>query len=249
MELATRRAHVARLSRPTTGVVIRVITYEVTALVEPSLAERYENYLRERHIPDLLATGCFVGADLARGDAGCYRVRYEAGSREALDRYLREHAESMRAHFAAFFPSGVQLERAEWEHLQHWTVTATQQADNGRRRDYRLRYPDALRPTLEVEHPLECVSHYPVVDIAERGLRYIVDGSALKAGAVIVPPAGTVVTGQLVTERGAPPVRVAGVVVRIQEGEVALHLTQQPIPLAVFFAEQRRVLAKARHAL
>lgn len=226
-----------------------MITYEVTAIVEPSLVERYENYMRERHIPDLLATGCFVGADLVRGGAGRYRVRYDATSREMLERYLREHAASMRADFAAQFPTGVQVERAEWEHLQHWTVTPTQQPDNGRRRDYRLRYPDALRPTLEVEHPLECVSHYPVVDIAERGLRYLAEGSALKAGAVIIPPMGTVVTGQLVIERGTPAVRVAGVVVRVQDGEVALHLTKQPIPLNVFFAEQRRVLAKARHAL
>jgi hypothetical protein len=116
-------------------------------------------------------------------------------------------------------------------------------------RDYRLRYPESMRPTLEVTSPLECASTYPVVDIAERGLRYLVDTKALHAGAVIVPEHGTAIEGLMTTERGAAPIPVAGVTVRFQQGEVAVHLTVTPIPLAVFLAEQRRVLARARHAL
>jgi hypothetical protein len=226
-----------------------VITYEITAAVEPALAERYERFMRERHIPDLMATGCFVGADLTRSAPGRYRVRYEAPTREALDRYLREHAERLRAHFTQAFGAGVQVAREEWEHLEHWTASATPDAGGERRRDYRLHYPESLRAALHVDQPLECASEYPVIDIAERGLRYLGIGAALRAGAVALPPIGTTVSGRFVTEPGAAPVRVAGVVVRHQDGEVALHLTLHQIPLAVFFAEQRRVLARARHAL
>jgi hypothetical protein len=68
-------------------------------------------------------------------------------------------------------------------------------------------------------------------------------------GAVIIPENGTPIEGLMTTHRGADPIPVAGVVVRFQQGEVAVHLTVTPISLAVFLAEQRRVLARARHTL
>lgn len=118
-----------------------------------------------------------------------------------------------------------------------------------RRRDYRLRYPEALRPVLEVEQPLECASRYPVVDLSERGLRYLAAGDALDAGAVALPRLGARVVARLLPEEGEEPIAVAGRVVRVQDGEVALHLGATPIPLTAFLAEQRRVLRRARHAL
>ncbi|MBX7119297.1 MAG: DUF4286 family protein, partial [Gemmatimonadaceae bacterium] len=48
----------------------RVITYEVTAAVRDDLRGRYEVYMRERHIPDVLQTGLFLGAQLLRTDDG-----------------------------------------------------------------------------------------------------------------------------------------------------------------------------------
>ena len=42
------------------------ITYEVTANVEPELAEAYERFMIDRHIPDLMATGEFASATLGR---------------------------------------------------------------------------------------------------------------------------------------------------------------------------------------
>ena len=91
------------------------ITYEVTANVEPELAEAYERFMIDRHIPDLMATGEFASATLGRSGAGRYRVRYEARSREALDRYLAQHAPRLRAHFVETFPVGVELSREEWD--------------------------------------------------------------------------------------------------------------------------------------
>ena len=118
-----------------------------------------------------------------------------------------------------------------------------------RRRDYRLRYPEALRPTLEVERPAECASRYPVVDVSERGLRYAAAGPALDAGAVILPRLGTRVVARLLPDDDEAPIALTGVVVRVQDGDVALDLTASPLPLTVFLAEQRRVLRRARHAL
>ena len=97
-----------------------MVTYEITALVQPELVSAYEAYMRAHHIPDLLATGYFRAASLAAAAPGRYRVRYEAPDRAALERYLAEHAPRLRAEFAARFPAGVELSREVWEALQAW---------------------------------------------------------------------------------------------------------------------------------
>jgi hypothetical protein len=100
------------------------VTYEITAIVRTELRADYERYMREHHIPDLLATGAFTGASIAVGEAGRYRVRYVARDRAALDGYLRDHAPALRAHFAATFPDGVEVTREEWTLLERWGDTA-----------------------------------------------------------------------------------------------------------------------------
>ena len=96
------------------------MTYEVTAQVEPALVSTYETYMRERHIPDLLATGRFTGASFVTSAPGRYRIRYEAATQADLDAYLRDHADRLRADFAAYFPKGVLLSREVWTALQVW---------------------------------------------------------------------------------------------------------------------------------
>ena len=99
-----------------------MVTYEVTATVRPDLVAAYERYMREAHIPDLLATGAFVAASLSRAGPGRFRIRYEAADREALDEYLATHAGRLRADFLRHFPEGVELTREEWAVLQQWTA-------------------------------------------------------------------------------------------------------------------------------
>ena len=107
-----------------------MVTYEITAMVRPELAPAYERYMRERHIPDLLATGAFAAASFGRSEPGRYRVRYEAHSREALERYLAEHAPRLRADLQRQFPDGVDLTRDEWTVLQLWRdATADDEKD------------------------------------------------------------------------------------------------------------------------
>jgi hypothetical protein len=93
------------------------ITYEITAVVENDLITEYEEFMTERHIPDLMATGAFASATLSRSSAGRYRIRYEARSREALDEYLANHAQRLRNHLAGAFPAGIEFTREEWEVL------------------------------------------------------------------------------------------------------------------------------------
>jgi hypothetical protein len=98
----------------------QMITYEITTTVPADLADAYERYMIERHIPDLLATGSFEGATFSRSSDGRYRIRYEARSRETLDQYLSDHAFRLRQHFADTFPDGIELSREEWEQIRIW---------------------------------------------------------------------------------------------------------------------------------
>jgi hypothetical protein len=95
--------------------------YEITATVRADLAEKYETYMRETHIPDLLATGFFSGAKLTFAAENRYRIQYEARDRAALDEYLNTEAARLRADFLAHFPEGIELTRENWEVLQIWT--------------------------------------------------------------------------------------------------------------------------------
>ena len=91
-----------------------MLTYEITAIVEPSLVEDYQKFMRDGHVPDLLATGCFVSASISRSE-NKFCIRYNAADSETLDRYLNEHAPRLRADFLARFPSGVDVTRDIWE--------------------------------------------------------------------------------------------------------------------------------------
>jgi Domain of unknown function (DUF4286) len=97
-----------------------MITYEVTAIVEAHLAETYERYMRQQHMQDVLATGCFLGADISSDAPGRYRMRYEASTGEDLERYLATHAARLRQDAASHFPEGVVLSREVWTVMQRW---------------------------------------------------------------------------------------------------------------------------------
>lgn len=95
-----------------------MILYEVTVTAEPHLRDAFATYTRTKHIREVLATGCFVSAQFASAESGAFRTSYVASTQEDLDRYLEQHAARMRADFAAHFPSGVAVSRANWEVLE-----------------------------------------------------------------------------------------------------------------------------------
>jgi len=101
-----------------------MIAYEVTAEVEPRLAGAFEQYMREKHIPEVFATACFQSIVFARSSPGRYRTSYVAPSQADLDRYLEPHTAAMRADFAAHFPEGVSLSREVWAALERWEGAA-----------------------------------------------------------------------------------------------------------------------------
>lgn len=99
-----------------------MIRYEVRLDVDPALAESIEQYMETKHIPAIMALGCFQQARFDRGEAGGYRTTYLAASREELDRYLRDHAEELRADFLRHFPEGVTPTRELWTRISEWEM-------------------------------------------------------------------------------------------------------------------------------
>lgn len=101
------------------------VVYEVTVVVEGDPAADFEEFMRRRHIPEVLATGYFTGASFLRSSSGTrYCTRYTAESREALDNYLESAAAALRADFLEHFPAGVQVSREVWEEIEKFDAKA-----------------------------------------------------------------------------------------------------------------------------
>jgi hypothetical protein len=104
--------------------------------------------------------------------------------------------------------------------------------DQRREREYyRIQYPVRERPRFLVDG-----RDYEVLNCSEMGVCYVVPGEA-----PVVP--GDVVHGKIRFSRG-DEVEIEGVVVRVQDGTVALHLSGMPIPFVVIFNEQRYLRQK-----
>jgi hypothetical protein len=96
------------------------VRYEVTLEVEPGLMDAVEREPCERHIPAILATGCFRTIRLERDDKGRLRTTCEAADESDLRHYLSEHTERMRAEFVQRFPVGVRVSRETWSRVASW---------------------------------------------------------------------------------------------------------------------------------
>jgi len=99
----------------------KMIFYEVTVrLAEVKDAADFARWMRDEHIPAVLATGLLLGAEFAQADATAFRTRYSAASKEDLERYLRDHSPGLRDQFAARFGNRATATREFWEPLQVW---------------------------------------------------------------------------------------------------------------------------------
>ncbi len=99
-----------------------MIIYEVTTDVPPEGVAAYEAYMRDKHIPEVLATKCFLSATIARSMPGRYRISYRARNMDVLDRYLAMYAQQFRADFATELGASVKVSREVWSELQQWTA-------------------------------------------------------------------------------------------------------------------------------
>ena len=97
-----------------------MIRYDVTLEVNAAQATAVAEYMRDVHIPEIFATGCFRSIRFERASPTRLRTSYASQRTGDLDRYLREHAPSLRAAFQARFPDGVTLTRETWTEVSVW---------------------------------------------------------------------------------------------------------------------------------
>jgi hypothetical protein len=97
-----------------------MIRYEVVLEVPAARAAEVAEYMRDVHIPEIFATGCFRDIRFERSAAGRFRTSYVAARRADLETYLEHHAPGLRDAFLARFPDGIGIARDTWTELAVW---------------------------------------------------------------------------------------------------------------------------------
>lgn len=78
------------------------IIYNVTIKVNAAIANDWLAWLKEEHIVEVIATGCFTNARIMRlieideADGPTYAIQYFAETRALYDQYIEKHAGLMR---------------------------------------------------------------------------------------------------------------------------------------------------------
>ncbi|WP_308993714.1 DUF4286 family protein [Mariniflexile litorale] len=103
--------------------------YNVTSNVDESIHQQWLTWMKEEHIPEVLATGKFEKAILTRvlieEEMGgfTYAVHYQTPSRETLEAYYNEDAPRLKTEVLKKFADKVLSFRTELEIVDEYTVT------------------------------------------------------------------------------------------------------------------------------
>ncbi len=95
--------------------------YNVTTNIEESVHDNWLKWMKENHIPDVLATGKFLSAKMCRvlveEDMGgiTYSVQYTVLNKETLNAYFAEDAPKLREDALRLFPNKFVSFRTELE--------------------------------------------------------------------------------------------------------------------------------------
>jgi hypothetical protein len=104
-----------------------MIIYNVTSNIDESVHQKWLDWIKN-HIPQVLATGHFTEAKLTKvlveEDLGgvTYSVQYRAKSREHLNAYYNNNADSLRQEALKHFADKVLSFRTELEIVDEYTV-------------------------------------------------------------------------------------------------------------------------------
>ena len=79
-----------------------MILYNVTSSLDAAIADDWVAFMRDTHMPEVVATGCFIKSQLLRlldeEDGGItYAAQYYAVSLEQLEAYQAHFAPALRA--------------------------------------------------------------------------------------------------------------------------------------------------------
>jgi len=98
-----------------------MIIYNVTTNIHESVHDQWMIWMQHKHIPEMLATGKFSSAKMARvlieEEMGgtTYSVQYTTDSKETLQKYYQEEAPGLRAEGVKLFGDKMLSFRTELE--------------------------------------------------------------------------------------------------------------------------------------
>lgn len=101
-----------------------MLIYNVTINIDESVHDAWLQWMKERHIPDMLATGKFLQARICRvlveeeGGGITYAAQYFTRGRELLQRYYKEDAERLRQDMLVRFRDKFVAFRTELEVIE-----------------------------------------------------------------------------------------------------------------------------------
>ena len=78
------------------------IVYNVTTQIDIAYAAEWMEWMKEEHLPAVLATGCFIDAAIFRllevddSLSHTYAVQYYAADKQAYEAYISAHADALR---------------------------------------------------------------------------------------------------------------------------------------------------------
>ncbi len=84
-----------------------MILYNVTVNIDPTVHDDWVQWMKTKHIPDVLATGMFTENRFLRvlnteeGEGFTYSVQYAAPTMEHYERYRAEFASALQAEHTA----------------------------------------------------------------------------------------------------------------------------------------------------
>jgi len=93
--------------------------YNVTTNVDESIHEKWLHWMKQKHIPEMLATGKFISAKMSQvmidEEMGgvTYAVQYTTDSFETLEAYYKEDAPKLRAEAMQLFSDKIVAFRTE----------------------------------------------------------------------------------------------------------------------------------------
>ena len=79
-----------------------MLIYNVTAKVTWAIHEKWMQWMKEKHIPEVMATGCFTGNQVLRlletdeAEGPTYAIQYRAEKMEDYQEYISTHAPAFR---------------------------------------------------------------------------------------------------------------------------------------------------------
>ncbi len=104
-----------------------MILYNVTINIDDSVHDLWLNWMQEKHIPEILATGKFSSARMVKvlveEEMGgtTYATQYTTDSKETLNRYYEEDAPRLRQEGQRLFADKMMVFRTELEVIsEYW---------------------------------------------------------------------------------------------------------------------------------